>query len=113
MITKLRLVFGAALLLCLGVVAVPTIAGAASPSCDKRVNNTIDKLVECVTIDGVREHQAAFQDIADANDGTELPAHPAMTPPSTTSSRFSKTPATTSNSTASRSPSSPSASWIS
>ena len=31
-------------------------------------NNTYKKLLGCVTLDGVREHQAAFQAIADAND---------------------------------------------
>jgi len=41
----------------------------ASPSCDNRVNNTQDKLQECVTVEGVREHQAVFQAIADANSG--------------------------------------------
>jgi len=42
----------------------------ASPSCDNRNNNTQAKLQECVTVEGVREHQAVFQAIADANDGT-------------------------------------------
>ena len=44
-------------------------ASAGNPACDNRVNNTINKLLECVTLEGVREHQAAFQAIADANDG--------------------------------------------
>jgi Zn-dependent M28 family amino/carboxypeptidase len=43
------------------------LAGAA---CENRSNNTHAKLQECVTIEGVREHQAALQAIADANDGT-------------------------------------------
>ena len=34
-----------------------------------RVNNTQAKLLECVTIDRVRQHQAALQAIADANGG--------------------------------------------
>jgi Zn-dependent M28 family amino/carboxypeptidase len=53
---------------------------AQSPACDNRVNNTLDKLLECVTLDGVREHQAAFQAIADANGGNRfsgLPGHDA------------------------------------
>jgi len=41
--------------------------GAAS--CDSRVNNTFNKLLECVTLEGVRSHQAALQAIADANNG--------------------------------------------
>ena len=44
-------------------------AGAGSEACANRTNNTLAKLTECVTLDGVREHQAAFQAIADANGG--------------------------------------------
>jgi Zn-dependent M28 family amino/carboxypeptidase len=47
-------------------------AAAAAPSqgaCDTRNNNTYDKLLECVRVEGVREHQAAFQQIADENGG--------------------------------------------
>ncbi len=47
----------------------PTVFAGAE-SCDSRVNNTQKKLLECVTLEGVREHQAAFQAIADANGGT-------------------------------------------
>lgn len=39
-------------------------------SCDTRVNNTHAKLLECVTLAGVRRHQASLQAIADANGGT-------------------------------------------
>ena len=45
------------------------IAYAGSKSCDVRVNNTREKLLECVTLDGVRQHQAALQAVADANGG--------------------------------------------
>ena len=48
----------------------------AGPSCDTRVNNTIAKLLECVTLEGVREHQAAFQAIADANGGVRAAGTP-------------------------------------
>lgn len=51
-----------------------------SASCDSRVNNTFNKLLECVTLDGVRAHQAAFQTHADANGGNRfagLPGHEA------------------------------------
>jgi Zn-dependent M28 family amino/carboxypeptidase len=51
-------------------VSHPTTVNAGPKSCDTRVNNTQQKLQECVTVEGVREHQAAFQAIADANDGT-------------------------------------------
>ena len=53
----------------------PTVfAGAAS--CDSRVNNTQKKLLECVTLEGVREHQAALQAIADANNGIRTSGTP-------------------------------------
>jgi hypothetical protein len=39
-------------------------------SCNTRVNNTKKKLLQCVTLEGVREHQAALQAIADDNNGT-------------------------------------------
>jgi Zn-dependent M28 family amino/carboxypeptidase len=48
-------------------------AEAAPPSCTKRTNNTHAKLLECVTLEGVRAHQAALQDIADANDDEFYP----------------------------------------
>ncbi len=41
-----------------------------SGACANRVNNTVDKLLHCVTLAGVRRHQAALQSIADANQGT-------------------------------------------
>ena len=49
-----------------------TIAKADVPpevACEARTNNTAEKLLECVTLEGVREHQAALQAIADANGG--------------------------------------------
>ncbi len=64
------------------VTLLPAAAGAnsskkdSSPSCDTRVNNTIEKLLECVTLEGVREHQAALQVIADANDGIRASGTP-------------------------------------
>jgi len=51
------------------VSSLPIVASAGNQSCETRNNNTIDKLLECVTVDGVREHQAALQSIADANNG--------------------------------------------
>ena len=58
----------AALTLAVTMSLVPT-AWAGPDACDTRVNNTIAKLLECVTVEGAREHQAAFQAIADANNG--------------------------------------------
>ncbi len=51
-------------------------ASAGSSSCDNRVNNTHKKLLECVTVEGVREHQAALQAIADANNGIRTSGTP-------------------------------------
>lgn len=57
--------------------ALATAAQSASAvSCANRVNNTVDKLLQCVTLDGVREHQAAFQAIADANGGNRADGTP-------------------------------------
>ncbi len=62
--------------LVLAVTSLPAVAAAGPAACDTRVNNTIAKLLECVTIDGVREHQAAFQAIADANGGIRTSGTP-------------------------------------
>jgi Zn-dependent M28 family amino/carboxypeptidase len=53
--------------------AVP-LAQAGSASCQSRNNNTPAKLMECVTLEGVRAHQAALQAIADANGGDRFAA---------------------------------------
>jgi Zn-dependent M28 family amino/carboxypeptidase len=45
-------------------------ASAGPQACDRRVNDTAKKLIECITLDGVRAHQAALQAIADDNNGT-------------------------------------------
>ena len=52
-----------ALLSVLFAFTIPDTVIAGSNSCDNRVNNTQKKLQECVTVDGVRDHQAALQDI--------------------------------------------------
>lgn len=44
-------------------------AASSANNCANRTNNTYVKLLGCVTLDGVRAHLAAFQAIADANDG--------------------------------------------
>ena len=64
---------GAAALVLTGV---PAVAGAGPASCDTRVNNTFEKLLKCVTLDGVRAHQAALQAIADANGGNRAAGTP-------------------------------------
>ena len=70
---KIRAVLFAAILI---VSSLPAIASAGPESCDTRANNTVDKLLECVTLDGVRGHQAAFQAAADANGGTRAAGTP-------------------------------------
>jgi Zn-dependent M28 family amino/carboxypeptidase len=57
----------AALLL---VFAATPATSAAVPACDDRVNATYKALLDCVTVEGARAHQAAFQAHADANGGT-------------------------------------------
>jgi hypothetical protein len=51
-------------------------ADAGPAACDSRVNNTTEKLLECVTVEGVRDHQATLQAIADANGGTRAAGTP-------------------------------------
>ena len=58
------------LLLLLGAMTVV----AADEPCSVRVNNNWNKLLACVTLEGVRGHQAAFQAIADANGGDRFAA---------------------------------------
>jgi Zn-dependent M28 family amino/carboxypeptidase len=58
---------------------VPVHAGVAEAgpaACERRNNNTAAKLLECVTLEGVREHQAAFQEIADENGGNRFSGLP-------------------------------------
>jgi aminopeptidase Y len=52
-----------------GALAFAPSAFAGTDDCEIRSNNTQKKLLECVTLEGVREHQAALQSIADANNG--------------------------------------------
>src|SRR4029453_16904813 len=52
-------------------------AAAPSPTaCENRTNTTYKTLLECVTLEGVRAHQAAFQEIATANGGTRAAGTP-------------------------------------
>jgi Zn-dependent M28 family amino/carboxypeptidase len=51
---------------------LPAAVAAGPAACTDRSNNTVQKLLECVTLDGVREHQAALQEIADDNGGTRV-----------------------------------------
>ena len=79
---------------------LPQVALAApAAKCDNRSNNTYQKLLECVTLEGVREHQAEFQKIADNSSTRSTPVAgpraPRATPTaSTTSPACCGTPAT-------------------
>ena len=59
---------------------VPITAAAKPPipqqACDNRDNNSYSKLLECVRLEGVREHQVALQAIAPANGGTRADTTP-------------------------------------
>ncbi len=67
------IVLMAALTVMAGLVPVSAAAAAQAPrNCDTRSNENPRALVECVTVEGVREHQAAFQAIADANNGERV-----------------------------------------
>ena len=71
---RLRLLWiGVGLLLLAAL--LPSQASAQGNACENATNNTYAKLLDCVTLEGVREHQAAFQAIADANDDPVLPGH--------------------------------------
>jgi Zn-dependent M28 family amino/carboxypeptidase len=58
------------------LLVTPAVGAPPQAACDARTNNTYDKLLECVRLDGVRAHQAAFQAIAAANGGTRAAATP-------------------------------------
>jgi len=62
---------GSALLL--AVMPAPAALAQPGNACANRTNNTYAKLLECVTLAGVREHQAQFQKIADNNDDPFYP----------------------------------------
>ena len=71
-------VFATAAILVATLAGGPT-ASAAPPTdiiCAARANDNFKKLLECVQLEGVREHQAAFQAIADANGGTRAAGTP-------------------------------------
>ena len=56
-----------------------TAARPVQNACERRNNNQYDKLLECVTAAGVREHLEAFQAIADVNGGTRADQTPGYT----------------------------------
>ena len=60
----------------LAALLLPGTSTAAPAGCANRNNNTYQKLLACMTLEGVREHQAALQEIADENGGTRAAATP-------------------------------------
>jgi Peptidase family M28/PA domain len=62
-----RIIAAAAGGLLVAVLPAPVAVAGQGGKCENRSNNSYDKLLECVTLDGVREHQQALQDIADKN----------------------------------------------
>ncbi len=57
-----------------GLAVIP--AAEAGESRCGRTNNSVRKLLECVTLEGVLEHEEALQSIADRNDGTRSAGTP-------------------------------------
>ena len=58
-----------------GLALVGQPAEAADSRCN-RTNDSLRKLLECVTLDGVMDHQRAFQRIADDHGGTRASGTP-------------------------------------
>ncbi len=56
-------------------VTAPASAEPNNSKCNRN-NNSVQKLLECVTLEGVMEHQRAFQEIADDNAGTRASGTP-------------------------------------
>ncbi len=67
------LVVAVAGLLAAALVAVAPVQAKPAQKCDNQNNNTLQKLLTCMTVDGVREHQAALQAIADNSDDPDYP----------------------------------------
>ena len=72
-----RAALAASLVLLATILPAGVSAGPGSPPvspalCDARPNDNFKKLLECVTVEGVREHQAALQEIANENGGTRV-----------------------------------------
>lgn len=67
---------GVAAAVAAAAVALTPPVSAGPGACSSRANNTHAKLAECVTLQGVRAHQAALQEIADANGGTRISGRP-------------------------------------
>ena len=60
------------------LIQTPPLSAATPEECAARANDTVELLTECVTIEGVRAHQAAFQEHADANGGDREASTPGL-----------------------------------
>jgi aminopeptidase Y len=58
------------------VALTPAAAMAQDVQCATRANNTFDKLLQCVSLEGVRAHQAELQAIANENGGIRTSGAP-------------------------------------
>jgi aminopeptidase Y len=72
-----RAALAASLVLLATILPAAVSAGPGGPPvspalCDARPNDAFRKLLDCVTVEGVREHQAELQEIADRNGGTRV-----------------------------------------
>jgi Zn-dependent M28 family amino/carboxypeptidase len=65
----LALAAAGATALALAIAPVSAATAAPAAKCDSRNNNTVSKLLECVTADGAMDHLEALQAIATANGG--------------------------------------------
>ncbi|MBM7807399.1 Zn-dependent M28 family amino/carboxypeptidase [Geodermatophilus bullaregiensis] len=75
--SRLAVIGSAGVLALAGSVVAALPAGAAGGNgCENRNNDTVAKLTECVTVDGVTEHLEALQGIADDNGGTRVSGSP-------------------------------------
>lgn len=74
---RTKLLLATALAMVASLLAVPTSVSAATPEeCAGRANSTVALLTECVTLEAVRAHQAAFQAAADNHGGTREASSP-------------------------------------
>ena len=77
--SRIAVIGSAGVLALAGSVVAALPAAAGGNACENRNNNTVAKLTECVTVDGVTEHLRALQDIATANGGTRVSGSPGYT----------------------------------
>ncbi|MGY1600722.1 M20/M25/M40 family metallo-hydrolase [Geodermatophilus sp. SYSU D00815] len=64
---------GAGGLLLAALLPAASAAAGGGNSCEHRTNNTYEKLLDCVTVEGVQEHLAALQKIADNSTDEHYP----------------------------------------